>query len=113
MRLSPDSLRIGIDTLAIFDQSAPDTLKSAQPKPKKKSSAIKTKVEYSATDSIVLDLGNQKVFMYREADIKYDKIQQKAAYIEINFSTNMLKARPLLDSAGKPYGKPEFIEGQG
>ncbi len=111
LRLSPDSLRIGIDTLGVIEQTLPDTLKPTQPKPKKKSSAIKTKVEYSATDSIVLDLGSQKVFMYREADIKYDKIQQKAAYIEINFSTNMLKARPMFDSAGKPYGKPEFIEG--
>ncbi|MDY0104534.1 MAG: putative LPS assembly protein LptD [Lentimicrobium sp.] len=111
LRISPDSLRIGADTIAVFDKAVQDTSKSAQPKSKKKSSAIKTKVEYSATDSIVLDLGNQKVFMYREADIKYDKIQQKAAYIEINFGTNMLKARSLLDSVGKPYGKPEFIEG--
>lgn len=111
LRLSPDSLRIGIDTLSIIHQQVTDTLKPDLPRQKKKSNAIKTKVEYSATDSIVLDLENQKVFMYREADIKYDKIQQKAAYIEINFSTNMLKARPLLDSAGNAYGKPEFIEG--
>jgi hypothetical protein len=110
-RLSADTLRVGIDTLTRVERQVTDTLKPDQPKRKKKSNAIKTKVEYSATDSIVLDLGNQKVFMYREADIKYDKIRQKAAYIEINFSTNMLKARPLLDSAGKPYGKPEFIEG--
>jgi hypothetical protein len=77
----------------------------------KKKSAISSKVEYSSTDSIVLDLANQKVYLYRNAEINYEKINQKAAYIEIDFNTSILKALPLRDSTGKEYGKPEFSEG--
>ncbi len=77
----------------------------------KKKSAITSKVEYSATDSISLDLENQKVFMYRDADIKYEKIHQKAAYVEIDFETSILTALPKTDSAGISYGLPEFSEG--
>lgn len=77
----------------------------------KKKSAINSKVDYSATDSISLDLENQKVFMYKDADIKYELIKQKAAYIVIDFNTSILTALPLKDSIGKEYGLPEFSEG--
>lgn len=87
-----------------------DSLKRNQKKESKKS-AITSKVVYSATDSISLDLENQKVYMYRDADIKYDKITQKAAYIMIDFDSNTLTALPRKDSTGKEYGKPEFSEG--
>lgn len=109
-----DSLKLLTDSLVF---NVPDTLlfsadSVALPgaKPKKKG-AISSKVEYSATDSVSLDMSSQKVFLYREADIKYEKIIQKAAYIEINFNTSILKALPKVDSTGKTYGKPEFSEG--
>jgi len=108
LRVVSDSLTINADSLYWATEGITET--PAAQKPAKKSS-IKSKVEYSATDSISLDLEKQKVFMYRDADIKYEKIHQKAAYIEINFNTNMLKALPGVDSAGVEYGKPEFIEG--
>jgi len=76
-----------------------------------KKSAINSKVEYSATDSISLDLENQKVYMYKDADIKYERIKQKAAYIMIDFNTSILTALPKTDSTGKKYGMPEFSEG--
>ena len=109
-RVSPDSLKKGAEFMNILNKPPGNTLTSDKDG-KKKKSAINSKVEYSATDSIVLDLQSHRVYLYRDADIKYEKIQQKAAFIEINFTTNRLKARPLTDSAGKPYGKPEFIEG--
>lgn len=100
--VTPDSLTIHLgDSLKVSD-----TLNG-----KKKKSAISSKVEYSATDSISLDLENQKVFMYRDADIKYEKITQKAAYVEIDFNSSILTALPKNDSLGKPYGLPEFSEG--
>ena len=108
---APDTVKVMADSLLIPAVSQGDTLKLSAPPRDKKKSAISSKVEYSATDSISLDLKSQKVYMYREADIKYEKIHQKAGFIEINFNDNMLRARPGVDSAGKPYGKPEFIEG--
>ena len=110
-RISPDTLKKSTEFLDISNQEPGHTLSPQKKEGKKKKSAINSKVEYSATDSIVLDLKSHKVFLYRDADIKYEKIQQKAAFVEINFTTNLLKARSLTDSAGKPYGKPEFIEG--
>lgn len=91
-----------------------DTIKENDSLTKKgepKKSAINSKVEYSATDSISLDLENQKVFMYRDADIKYEKIKQKAAFITIDFNSSILTALPKKDSTGKEYGMPEFSEG--
>jgi hypothetical protein len=87
-----------------------DTININLPREAKKS-AINSKVEYSATDSISLDLENQKVYMYRDADIKYEQIKQKAAYIMIDFNSSLLTAMPRTDSAGKKYGMPEFSEG--
>lgn len=109
-RISPDTLKIDLGNPDVDGNKPDTTLSSGKAKPKKKS-AINSKVEYSATDSIVLNLESHKVFLYRDADIKYENIQQKAAFVEINFNNNLLKARSLPDSAGKPYGKPEFIEG--
>jgi len=95
-----DSLRFGPDSAAVLNNN-----------PIKKKSAISSKVEYSSTDSISLDLASQKVYLYRDASIKYEKITQEAAYIEIDFNTSILKALPRKDSTGKVYGKPSFTEG--
>ncbi|MGE5383892.1 MAG: putative LPS assembly protein LptD [Omnitrophica WOR_2 bacterium] len=101
-----DSLSIHLgDSLHVKDSTAKNI------EGKKKKSAISSKVEYSATDSISLDLENHKAYMYKDADIKYEKIAQKAAYIEIDFNSSVLKALPANDSLGKPYGMPEFSEG--
>ncbi len=107
LRSKPDTLilNVGDSILLPADTTQINGVKS------KKKSAISSKVDYSATDSISLDLSNQKVYMYRDADIKYEKINQKAAYIEIDFNTSILRAIPMADSAGKIYGKPEFTEG--
>lgn len=111
--ISRDTLKVSADTLIInvadsvllrADTTVTDTLH-------KKKSAISSKVEYNSADSISLDLEHQKVYLYRDAEIKYEKIDQKAAYIEINFNTSILKATPAVDSTGKKYGKPEFSEG--
>ncbi len=76
-----------------------------------KKSAITSKVEYSSTDSICMDLESSKIRMYRDADIKYEKITVKAAFIEVNFDNNILTAKPLADTLNKEYGVPEFTEG--
>ena len=101
-----------VDSLFI---TVPDSLNQTQSNDttavKKKKSAISSKVVYSATDSIRLDLENQKVFLFRDADISYEKIKQKAGYIEIDFKTNILTAKPLVDTANVEIGLPEFSEG--
>jgi len=102
-----DSLQVNVsDSLVLHSDTA-----SKMQAVKAKKSAISSKVEYSATDSICLDVANQRVYMYRDAQIKYDKINQEAAFIVINFNNSLLRAMPRTDSTGKKYGKPVFTEG--
>lgn len=103
-QLANDTIRIDLGTRIRQSDSTTDTTR-------KKKNAITSQVIYSATDSVSLDLDDKKVFLYRDADIKYEKIQEKAAYIALDFNTNVLTALPRQDSSGKAYGMPEFSEG--
>ena len=73
---------------------------------------INSKIDYQAEDSIVFDISTQKVFLYRNAEINYEKTNIKAAYIEIDFTQSLLYATFMLDSLNKEYGKPIFTEGE-
>ncbi|MBU0486384.1 MAG: hypothetical protein KKA07_03750 [Bacteroidetes bacterium] len=73
--------------------------------------AIKSKIVYAATDSIRMDMGAKKVFMFSGADVSYEKINLKAAYIEISFDSSIVYARGEPDSTGKLKGNPVFAEG--
>jgi len=77
----------------------------------KKEKPLKAKVDYHASDSIQLDAINQKVFLFGNAEISYQDINLKAAYIEIDFKTNIVFARGVPDSTGKIQGMPVFSEG--
>ncbi|MBI9036610.1 MAG: LPS-assembly protein LptD [Bacteroidales bacterium] len=95
------------DTLiAINDTITNDTIIE-----QKKEKALKAKVDYHANDSIRLDAKNQKVFLFGGAEISYQNINLKAAYIEINFKTNTVFAKGVPDSTGKVQGMPVFSEG--
>jgi lipopolysaccharide assembly outer membrane protein LptD (OstA) len=94
--IKKDTIKFSVDTL----------------KRKTSSDALTSKVEYTCTDSMIFDISGQIVYMYRDAEIKYEEITLTAAYIEINFETNIIYAKGLLDSAGIEYGTPVFIEGE-
>ncbi|HNX85767.1 MAG TPA: putative LPS assembly protein LptD [Bacteroidales bacterium] len=76
-----------------------------------KKNALQDKVDYSARDSLRLDVKKQKVFLYREVDLKYQDISMKAGYVEIDFPKNHVYATSLNDTAGKPQEFPEFAQG--
>lgn len=71
---------------------------------------IDAMVERTARDSIVQDIKNRKVYMYGDAVINYEDITLKAAYIEVDFTTNQVYATGIEDSTGKIIGAPEFTE---
>lgn len=102
MALLPDSLRP--DTVVSADTIAADSLK-------KSSDAIKSPVKYHAADSISFDLKSRKVYLYKDSEIDYEKINLKAANIEIDFPTDMINAYGREDSTGKLVDKPIFTEG--
>jgi hypothetical protein len=73
--------------------------------------AIKAKVHYIAKDSIRLDMTNQKVYLYGDAVVEYEKTTMKAAYLEVDFKTHVVLAEGRMDSTRKLIGKPSVKEG--
>jgi lipopolysaccharide assembly outer membrane protein LptD (OstA) len=73
--------------------------------------ALKSKVEFKAADSVRLEISNQKVFMYKDADVKYEDIGMKSAYLTIDFTKNEVYAKGVPDSTGKDQGIPDFAQG--
>ena len=78
---------------------------------KKSQSKIDAKVERTALDSIVQDILNKKVYLYGDAEIKYEDIDLKAARIEVDFNDNTVTAYGVVDSLGKQQGRPVFTQG--
>ena len=76
-----------------------------------KESALKSKVEYSSSDSLRFEIKGQKVFLFDKADIKYEDFNLKANYVEIDFVKNTLYATGSKDSTGKLTGNPETAQG--
>ena len=93
------------------DSSVADTI----PKPtvdsiKISPNALKSKVEYTAEDSIMFDVDKKMIYLYGKATVKYEDIDLKADYININSETQVISAWGMLDSLGKIAGKPVFTQ---
>jgi lipopolysaccharide assembly outer membrane protein LptD (OstA) len=71
---------------------------------------LDSKVDYHASDSIRLDAAAHKMYLYGNAQVNYQDLMLKAAYIEISIDSSIALAHGVQDS-GKTIGKPEFHEG--
>ena len=64
-----------------------------------------------AKDSIIYDILNNKIFLYNNAEIKYESVTLKAAYIELDSDKNIVFAKSLVnDSTGENYGYPFLLK---
>jgi hypothetical protein len=72
---------------------------------------LKSKVKYTAKDSIIFDVAGQNVFLYGDAEITYENINLKAAEVQINWDTHIMSAHGVKDTTGKLIGLPLFKEG--
>lgn len=86
--------------------AAPDSVVLPAP-----SGDIATTIKYAARDSILFDVDSEVVYLYGDAKINYGTMSMEAAYIEIDYETNMLTATTLTDSTGKEVGVPVFTDG--
>jgi lipopolysaccharide assembly outer membrane protein LptD (OstA) len=102
----PDTVKARTDTTG----AAQDTVRRAS-----SSSGIDTTVVYSASDSIVYDLSNRTMYLHGNADIKHKDLQLRAEEINVNWTTAILNAGGVPDTAdttGKKFrGLPELVEG--
>ncbi len=95
-----------VDSMLGRPTSEPDTLHDAGVK-----QAVDAPVTYSADDSIVYSIQEQKVYLFDKGHIEYKTITLDAAYIEFNMGNEAVFATGVFDSLGKETGKPEFSEG--
>ncbi len=73
--------------------------------------AVTSVVVYKALDSVAIELGNKKAFLYHEGDITFEDINLKADAVEVDFNKQQLYARGVTDSAGKYIGRPLLKQG--
>ena len=93
--------------LAKKDTVAADSLKTDE------TAGFDAEVEYTADGYITLvqNSSGNKIFMYKNALVKYKDIELKADYIELNRDSNLIYAVGKPDSTGKIAGKPIFTQG--
>jgi lipopolysaccharide assembly outer membrane protein LptD (OstA) len=84
------------------DSAKKDTI--IAPKPSK--SFLDDKVTYNATDSMIIDMENEKAYLYNNAVVVYQDMKLEAGYIEIDFANNTVYSRGMKDSAGAIVQKP-------
>jgi len=87
-----------------------DTLKNDSVK-KKEVSVIEKQVIYSSKDSVMFDIGTQKVLLWNDSKVNYGTIELKASEVIFNLAKNVLHAKQTLDSTGNEVGRPEFKDG--
>ena len=72
---------------------------------------IEAPIVYNAEDSIITSFDEQKVFLYNNSKVTYQKIELTAYYIEIDLETKEIYAEGLLDSTGTLVQNPIFKDG--
>ena len=116
LNTTPDSLITLTDSIArIADTlaSIADTLdslsrSSSLPPLRLSPNALTSIVHYKATDSIAIDINKRKAQIYSKGLIEYDDMELKADDIRVDFDSQILRAQPVTDTAGKVSGRPFF-----
>jgi len=109
--LNADTKRTLADSVAFVSDSVNASMGSDTIiKPKQ---IFDSPVSYKSADSMAVSLenGNQVVYLYGDANIKYGTIDLTAGLIEVNLGTKEIFAKGLTDSTGNVIGKPHFKEG--
>lgn len=109
-RVHTDTALLLHDTLHPADTALHHPSDSLKVKKATKKDNLKSKVEYSARDSLRFDIKEQKVYLFRDADIKYEDINLKSGYVEIDFPKKTVYATGIKDSTGKEIQVPEFTQ---
>lgn len=104
-----DTTRLhNIEDNVLSDSLVDDTTKIV---PKPKESVLEDIVNYKCTDSLHFRVKEQKVYLYKNVEISYQKMKLTADYVDVNFKLNEIFASGWPDSTGKIRGTPVFTEG--
>lgn len=101
--LISDTLKVNaLDTL---QKVSSDTIKN-----KKSKRTFNDPVFSYALDSMFYSKNGKELFLYNQANVKYQKIELKAGYITVNMERNEVYATGIPDSTGAIIQKPIFSE---
>ncbi len=107
-----DSLVINAKDIIKYEapaEKSQDTTATDSIKPKKET--LEHIVKYKATDYTSFNQKKQKLYLYNEAEIDYGDINIKSGSITIDYSTNTVYAKGILDSIGEYSQAPIFTQG--
>ncbi len=99
----------------------PDSLTRKDTVPSSKSDTLDIKIskdsidaliDYSASDSVVLEIPTKKIILYNKAVVKQKDLELKAARIELDQPRKIVIATPTRDSLGNLVGIPNFIQAE-
>lgn len=109
LRTTEEKGRLVKDSLSVLkkDSVAVDSLKL-----KKNTDDFDAEVEYRADDKITISNSKNKIYMYKNAQVKYKDIELTADYVVLNRDSNLIYASGRPDSTGAIVGKPVFKQGQ-
>lgn len=74
--------------------------------------SIDAPVDFQAEDSMIIDIPNEKIYIYNQAKIRFKDIQLDAAVIQLDQPTQILTAYPVKDSVGARLGVPSFKQAE-
>ena len=93
------------DALAAVDSSGPALVYRVSP------DALTATVEYKMRDSMHYSVAEEKIRLYREAEVNYTDITLGAGYMEIDYGADLVEAEPIVDSVGVEVERPSFAQG--
>ena len=73
--------------------------------------SLSAPVDYKSRDSMEVDLANQQIHLYGEAEVNYQTISLRADHIVLDYGTNLVTAEAWPDTSGRLAGDPQFIDG--
>ena len=76
-----------------------------------KSSQLESALNWTAKDSIVLDMENKQTYLFKEAHIDYGEVILDACFIKFDFETKNVFATYCLDSNNQKIGVPIISDG--
>jgi hypothetical protein len=106
-----DSVRLTSDSINIVNDSVSITNDSVILSKKDDKFKLSSIITYNSDDSSFMDLTNEKMWLYGNANVKYEDLDLTAHQIMIDFKTNTLYAICGYDSTGNEIGIPDFKKG--
>ena len=104
--LLTDSITISSDTTKTVDSTKADKTDTSIIS----KSAIRSIINYTAKDSIPIDLEHNMISLYGKAEISYEDIKLQAAIIRIDWKNSLIYAEGITDSLNRYVDAPVYTD---